>query len=431
MNFPAYSEYKDSGVEWLGMVPEYWQISRLKNYVRMRYGDALASDIRKSGDIPVYGSNGPVGTHARPNTRAPAIIVGRKGSHGKIVWAESGGFVIDTAYAIDNSETSQNIRWLYYLLQILVLDSLSQDTGVPGLSRDKAYQLHITIPPKKEQESIANFLDRETARIDKLIAEKQNFIKLLKEKRQALISHVVTKGLNPNVKMKDSGIEWIGEVPVHWDDTKIKHVLKSVTSGTSVNAADNPANNDQIGVLKTSAVYGGDFNYRKNKTVITEEVDRVTCPLKKGTLIVSRMNTPELVGAAGFVDEAPSNIFLPDRLWQVEFTGAVETKFIHYWTLTSSYRHQVKLSCDGTSSTMQNISQDAFKNYVFTAPIRDEQIEIVEFVNEKFKVLSLLELETQKSIDFLKEHRTALISAAVTGKIDVRHNNCCPPNRSC
>lgn len=171
MSFPRYERYKDSGVEWLGEVPEHWEISSLKHKVRMRYGDALASEIREEGEIEVFGSNGRVGSHCIANTKTPAIVVGRKGSYGKIVWAENGGFVIDTAYSIDSETTSLNLRWVYYGLQTLKLDSLSQDTGVPGLAREKAYEIRITVPPFSEQSAIATFLDCETAKIDALVAE--------------------------------------------------------------------------------------------------------------------------------------------------------------------------------------------------------------------------------------------------------------------
>ena len=192
MSFPRYECYKDSGVEWLGEVPEHWEISALKNQIRMRYGDALASEIREDGEIEVFGSNGPVGSHCVANTKAPAIVVGRKGSYGRIVWTERGGFVIDTAYAIDSDTTDLNLRWVYYGLQPLGLDSLSQDTGVPGLAREKAYEMRIAVPPHCEQQTIAAFLDRETAKIDALIAEAKRAITLLQERRTALISAAVT-----------------------------------------------------------------------------------------------------------------------------------------------------------------------------------------------------------------------------------------------
>jgi type I restriction enzyme S subunit len=192
MSFPRYERYKDSGVEWLGEVPEHWTISALKQKVKMRYGDALASEIREEGDVEVFGSNGRVGSHCLANTKVPAIVVGRKGSYGKIVWAEKGGFVIDTAYAIDSDTTGLDLRWVYYWLQPLGLDSLSQDTGVPGLAREKAYEMRIVVPPLSEQQTIATFLDRETAKLDTLTAEAKTAITLLQERRSALISAAVT-----------------------------------------------------------------------------------------------------------------------------------------------------------------------------------------------------------------------------------------------
>jgi type I restriction enzyme, S subunit len=288
-----------------------------------------------------------------------------------------------------------------------------------GLNQNTIGNTQIALPSLKEQFFIANFLDRETRRIDTLIEEKNRFIELLKEKRQALISHAVTKGLDPTVKMKDSGVEWLGEVPEHWTVKPIKYAINTIQSGTSVNATDKPARDSEIGVLKTSCVYSGQFDSSENKTVIDTEIDRVSCRLELGALIVSRMNTPDLVGAAGLVTDAPQNLFLPDRLWQITFLKASNV-FVYYWTQATVYRAFIKTACSGTSSSMQNLSQDQFRSFVIPFPNVSEQRKIGDYLNRETAKIDALVQETQTSIELLKEHRSALISAAVTGKIDVR-----------
>ena len=145
---------------------------------------------------------------------------------------------------------------------------------------------------------------------------------------------------------KDSGVEWLGEVPGHWEVVPLRHVIKKIESGTSVNSTDSPAGEGELGVLKTSCVYSGTFEAGENKAVVPEEYDRVACPVTAGTLVVSRMNTPDLVGAAGLVQKSNGALFLPDRLWQVAFTDA-EPAYVHYWTLTGGYRAQVQMACAG------------------------------------------------------------------------------------
>ena len=264
-------------------------------------------------------------------------------------------------------------------------------------------------------------LDHETAKIDTLIREQARLIALLQEKRQAVISHAVTKGLDPNVPMKDSGVEWLGKVPAHWGIAPLKKLIQSIESGTSVNAADIPATIDEFGVLKTSCVYGGTFRPSENKTVMENEVGRLSCPLRPGTLIVSRMNTPDLVGSAGLVEGSYTNLFLPDRLWQVTFSTSALTEFLDFWTKTGSYRDQIKIVCAGTSSSMQNIGQDDFRSFVLAIPPLSEQLKIVSLLkNQTTRIDSLVHTSTT-AIALLNERRSALISAAVTGKIDVRN----------
>ena len=220
--------------------------------------------------------------------------------------------------------------------------------------------------------------------------------------------------------MKDSGVEWLGEVPSHWEVSTLRRVIQAIESGVSVNATDSPAGFGEIGVLKTSCVYRGEFDPDENKVVVPEELERVACPVTAGTLIVSRMNTPDLVGAAGLVRCGAANLFLPDRLWQVHFKD-INAAFIHYWTREPSYRAQVQSACAGSSSSMQNLSQDEFRNFALPIPTVAEQTAIVAFLDRETSRLDALTAEATRAIDLLRERRTALISAAVTGKIDVRH----------
>ena len=171
--------------------------------------------------MPVYGSNGIIDTHSSANTLSPAIIVGRKGSLGKVQYSDVPCFVIDTAYFIDKRTSHVNLRWLYYVLQALKLERF-RDSVIPGLKREYTEIQYIPLITEKEQTQIAAFLDRKTGQIDELIRIKERRIELLQEQRTALINQVVTKGLSPNVEMKPSGVEWIGEIPKHWTVTRLK-----------------------------------------------------------------------------------------------------------------------------------------------------------------------------------------------------------------
>ena len=188
-------EMKPSGVEWIAEIPAHWNLSMLKYAARLVYGDTLISENREDGVVPVYGSNGIIDTHSAANTLSPAIIVGRKGSLGKIQYSDVPCFVIDTAYYIDRRTSNLNLRWLYYILQALKLERF-RNSVLPGLNRESAESQYIPLITEEEQTQIANFLDSKTEQIDELIAAEQRKIELLKEYRQSLISEAVTGKLD-------------------------------------------------------------------------------------------------------------------------------------------------------------------------------------------------------------------------------------------
>jgi type I restriction enzyme S subunit len=268
-------------------------------------------------------------------------------------------------------------------------------------------------------------LDEKTELIDKLISTKERKITLLKEQRILLMNQVVTKGLNPNVKMKDSGVEWIGEIPEQWELKPLKYLIKNLNSGVSVNSENVPVEDEiELGVLKTSCVYGDIFRPNENKKVVIEEISRVNCPVLKDSIIISRMNTPELVGSSGYVYQDYSNLFLPDRLWITEFKEDVNVcvKFYSYILKSDIYKKTLSSKSTGTSSSMKNIS----KNDLLSLPVPyfdlKEQYEITMYLDElSHQGDDLIHLE-QKKIDLLKEYRQSLISEVVTGKIKVTTN---------
>ena len=220
-----YPAMKDSGVPWLGKVPDSWEVRRLKNICRLAYGDALAADVRIEGAIPVLGSNGQVGFHTVPNTKSPRVVVGRKGSFGKVNYSAQPVFAIDTTFFVDDRYTNADLRWLFYVIGWLRLDEVSKDSAVPGLGREDAYQAVAPLPPHREQTAIVRFLDHADRRIRRYIYAKQKLIKLVEEQKQAIVNRAVTRGLDPSVRLKPSGVEWLGDVPEHWQVTRFRTVL--------------------------------------------------------------------------------------------------------------------------------------------------------------------------------------------------------------
>lgn len=439
--YQVYAEYKDSGVEWLGAIPSHWEIIQSRRLFSQRKERAYPDDeqltaSQKHGVIfqkeymelesqrvvqVITGSE--ILKHVEPND----FVISMRSFQGGLEWCKYSGSV-SSAYIGLISIKHVVPEFFAYLFKCKPYIQALQSTS--NLVRDgQALRFEnfsqVSLPkiPDIEQEKIAKFLDHETAKIDTLIDKQQQLIKLLKEKRQAMISHAVTKGLNPHAPMRDSGVEWLSEVPEHWDVCKLKHIISSLESGVSVNAADIPAYGDELGVLKTSCVYTRSFRVEENKTVLKEEENRVKCPIRKGAIIISRMNTPELVGASALVEADETNIYLPDRLWQTVFASNIKLnpKFIAFFMMIKGFRNKISLAAEGASSSMQNIAKDDYLSINIALPDIAEQDEIVSHLENKLGGFQKLEERANKAIELIQERRTALITAAVTGKIDVRN----------
>ncbi|MDR6190601.1 type I restriction enzyme S subunit [Agrobacterium pusense] len=289
-----------------------------------------------------------------------------------------------------------------------------------GLGQYPMKNAFVALPPRETQQRIAQFLDEKTARIDGLIKKKHALLDRLAEKRQALITRAVTKGLNPDAPMKPSGIEWLGDIPVHWEVAPMWTAILKLESGVSVNATDVSAEGDQLGVLKTSAVYSGVFDPSQNKTVYDEfETERLSCRVRRGEIIISRMNTPDLVGASGLVVDEHPNLFLPDRLWQTKFGPASKAlpTFIYLFLNSRLFRAIIASRATGTSGSMQNISQsDLLKIKLAIPPIVEQRKITSEVTDTLADIASQCEM-VQRSIDVLNEYRAGIITAAVTGQM--------------
>lgn len=439
--YAAYPEYKNSGTQWLGSIPAEWGIFDGKRLFKNRRELSLITDeqlaaSQKYGVVPqslmMKLNDSKVmlalkGTGSFRHVEKDDFVISLRSFEGGIEHSNYVGCV-SPAYTVLSSTKDIEPSFYRYLFKsnpyIAALQSTTDSLrDGKSITFDQFGAIPLVLPVIIEQQKIANFLDHETAKIDTLIEKQQQLIKLLKEKRQAVISHAVTKGLNPNAPMRDSGVEWLGEVPVHWDVCKLKHIISSLESGVSVNAADFPAQGDEFGVLKTSCVYTRSFRVEENKTVVKDEYDRLKCSIRKGAIIVSRMNTPDLVGASALVDVDQPNIFLPDRLWQTVFADEDKhsPKFVALFMMIKGFRSQISLAAEGASSSMQNIAKEDYLSINIAFPDIKEQVAIVDYCKSKLDRLDSLEMRANEAIELMQERRTALISAAVTGKIDVRN----------
>ena len=394
-------------------------LTALKHVARFEYGDALAQEARTEGEVPVYGSNGITGAHDAANTLGPAIVVGRKGSFGKVTWTDVPSFCIDTAYFIDSRSTTANLRWLYWSLQTVGLDQHSEDTGVPGLSREKAYQAKLKLPPSVEQERIANFLDEKTARIDALIAEKERLQTALEEWREAELTRICFGGSDAS---EPTGSIWIQVLPKGWHLARLKHLVIGIEQGWSPECESRVAEAGEWGVLKAGASNGGTYRDTENKALPSELEPLPSLEVRMGDVLVSRASgSADLVGSFAYVYETRSRLMLSDKNFRLQFAEnpPLSPKLLAWMCNTDALRQQVRQYVSGADGLAKNIGSGSLKELWLAVPPITMQPRLINELQRVKLRLDALEAHLTEHIDRLREYRSSLISAAVTGHLNI------------
>jgi type I restriction enzyme S subunit len=443
--YKAYPEYKDSGVEWLGEIPDHWttlaikhvaQINPSKSCIsiekmkgmcsfipmeKLKFNSLSLDEVKDVSDVyngyTYFENEDILIAKVTPCFENKNMVVAHDLHNGI-------GFGSSEIYVLRCNDIIKN-NFLFYRLQEDNFMSIAEGamTGAGGLKRVPSELLNnfkFGLPGKKEQSIIVNFLKHETAKIDNLIEKQKQLIELLKEKRQAVISHAVTKGLHPDVPMKDSGVEWLGEVPEHWNVIKLKYLINTFEQGWSPQCEARLAEKNEYGVLKVGCVNSGYFEPLEHKALPSNLEPQKQYLVKKNDLLISRANTKELVGSSSVVDKDYDNLILCDKLYRIRFNKLANPHFISEFIRTPTVRKQIELSASGASHSMQNIGQDTIKELFVALPPDGETQQLIVFIRDKISSFdSSIDL-SHRQIVFLQERRSALISAAVTGKIDVR-----------
>ena len=440
MSFPAYDHYKDTGAEWLGLIPAHWDhmpARRLFSQIRepARDDDEQLSATQRYGVIPqslfmaledqkvVLALKG---TDAFKHVDQDDFVISLRSFQGGIERSTYSGCV-SPAYTVLRPDHRVYAGFWAYLLKCMPFIAALQSAtdGIregKTISYDQFGSLTVSLPAAAEQRAIAAFLDRETAKIDALVEAQRRLIELLKEKRQAVISHAVTKGREPSAPMKDSGVEWLGQVPVHWEIVPIKRVTQTIEQGWSPQCESYPVQSrDEWGVLKVGCVNGGRFSPEENKTLPAELDPMPELGICSGDLLVSRANTRELVGSAAVAEGAYPNLLLCDKLYRLRLDlKRCRPALLALFLGCREARSQIELAATGASSSMLNIGQAVVLELPLPLPSPDEQTEILDWLESELGKIDGLTAGAQAATAILQERRAALISAAVTGKIDVR-----------
>ncbi len=445
--FRRYPAYEDSGVEWLGKVPAHWSLKRLKNAVaRLESGGTpesgnlaywtdeedgipwvAISDMTRSFRVRVTAKR--ITEEGRRSKRlrilpAGTLLYSMYASLGRVALLETQGVMNQAILGVVPRESEvlrDYLRWWLEFMQAHV-QMLSASNTQDNLSAARVRNMPVVLPiAVEEQLAIAAFLDRETAKIDGLVERKERLIELLQEKRTALITRAVTRGLDPDVPMKDSDVEWLGEIPAHWEVKRLKHVSIVENSGAygsepGEGAVDLPV--CTTAHLTVDGLFLVDDMPVRGLSV--SEVDRyVGIPGDIFVVKSSGSNTNIISGKLGLVSNATPRIVFGNFLLRIRPSArAVCPKFLAYLLRSELTRERIRRMV--ATTTYPNIDVPEYVASALALPSVDEQKGIATFLDSETARIDILIAKIRQAIDLLKEFRTALISAAVTGKIDIR-----------
>ena len=430
MKYQTYPAYKDSGVEWLDNVPEHWNIKRTKamfaltrTLVGKQSKDYQLLSLTLKGivhrDISDGGGKIPAefDTYQEVKKQDLVFCLFDIDETPRTIGLSSYDGMITGAYNVYRCLNICAHEYAYYYF--MHIDSFKGlkpfYTGLRKVVRAETFSnIKIPAPALEEQQKIAQFLDHETAKIDTLIEKQQRLIELLKEKRQAVISHAVTKGLNPNAPMKESGVAWLGDVPEGWSFAPLRRYLLEHKQGyyTTDDYVD-----DGVKLLRITDIRDlGNIDTSDCPKVPSNDSALTNYELIDGDVVFARTGG---AGSFGVIKNLKERVVFASYLIRFRFQRAFyEDDYLKYMLFADSFQKAVKQNIHG--GVNQNLHAEDIKNTYLTQPPIDEQKEIVIYLDDKtFKINSLI-LKAQNAIELMQERRTALISAAVTGKIDVR-----------
>ena len=434
MKYQCYAEYKDSGVEWLGEIPSHWDSKPLKYLCT--YNDEVLTEATSSDTEIQYIDIGSVSategishietmlfkdapSRARRIVKDGDVIVSTVRTYLEAIAPIDNppeNLIVSTGFAVIRPNKNLYKGYAAYCLRAkgFIKEVVARSVGVSYPAINSSDLVNIAVPSiaYSEQTKIANFLDHETAKIDSLIEKQQQLIELLKEKRQAVISHAVTKGLNPNVSMKDSGVEWLGQVPEHCIVKSYRHASRIYRGKFGHRPRNDPAFYDgEYPFIQTGDVARADKYITEYSQTLNEKGKEVSQLFPKGTLMMAIAANIGDTAILGFEAYAPDSVvgFKPH--------DQIDLEFLKYSFMAAL----PALEQTSTQSTQANLNVERIGAVQGSFPSKGEQKKIVQYLDQLLEHYRVTENKAESTIQLMQERRTALISAAVTGKIDVRN----------
>lgn len=384
--------------------PAHWTNQKLKYVASLRSGEGITSEeISETGDYPAFGGNGVRGYTSSYTHDGTYPLIGRQGALcGNINYA-SGKFWASEHAVVVNVHRGHDVRWLGEVLRSMDLNQYSQSAAQPGISVEVIENLPIPVPPESEQQVIASYLDRETTRIDALIAEKEHMLALLEEKRSALISRAVTCGLDPQAPLKSSGQEWLGEIPAHWRVERAKNLFT---------VRDERSDDGSEELLTVSHITGVTSRSEKDVNMFLADDKAGYKRCMPGDLAINTLWA--WMGAMGISPLA--GIVSPDYHVYTS-KGELLSDYVDLLCRSRPFVAEVSRWSKGVWSSRLRLYPENFFEMRLPVPPQDEQLEIIRAVEMDQRKANALRDNLQLSITLAKERRAALITAAVTGQI--------------
>ena len=403
----GYMEMKDSGIQWIGQIPTHWLLKKAKYCVSITNG----SDPKSEGSVPVYGSGSESFKTCGEYKEGPAVLIGRKGATLHIPhYIEGRYWNVDTAFDVKPQE-GFSLRYYYYLACVFDYNYYISQTTLPGMTQTNYNNMKLPCPSLDEQSAIAAYLDTQCAKIDEIIAQAKASIEDYKQWKASIIYEAVTKGLDPNAEMKDSGIEWIGKVPMRWKIVRLKYLLSTPlqygANETGLPYDESLPRYIRItditldGKLKTSGMQS--LSEEKSEGYILDDED----------ILLARSGAT--VGKAFYYRESYGKAAFAGYLIRAKINSAKALpKFIYYSTMSAGYEKWKETAV--IQATIQNIGASRYNEYSLAIPPIAEQFRIIEFLDDKMEKIDSLMAEKQSLIGDLESYKKSLIYEVVTGK---------------